>query len=80
MQYFYSWWLLRIPVLLLFPVLLYDFEIIFLIFPFLFLHLTLGLKSILNDYLHNKNSKTFLLLLVRICSFEFVRYVLEFLI
>nr|QJF58176.1 succinate:cytochrome c oxidoreductase subunit 4 [Corallina officinalis]QJF58199.1 succinate:cytochrome c oxidoreductase subunit 4 [Corallina officinalis] len=80
MAMYYHWWLLRIPVILFLPSVLYDLEIIFLIFAFIFLHLNLGLKSILNDYLHNKKTKVFLLLLIRICSFEFIRCVLEFLI
>jgi len=59
---------------------LYDIEILFLFSSFLFIHLVLGLKTILNDYLHNKTSKEFLMLLVRLANFEFLRYILEFLV
>lgn len=79
-MYFYLWWVVRVPVLLILPFLLYDIEILFLLSSFLFVHLLLGLKTILNDYLHNKTSKLFLVLLVRLANFEFLRYILEFLI
>lgn len=77
---YYHWWLLRIPVILFLPSMFYDLEIIFLIFTFILLHLNLGLKSILNDYLHSKKTKVFLLSLIRVCNFEFTRCILEFLI
>lgn len=73
----YQWWLVRIPVLLLIPFIFYDMEILFLLSSFLILHLTHGLKTIVNDYLQNYTLKVLLLLLVRLSSFEFLRYMLE---
>lgn len=71
---------MRIPVLLFLPSFFYGIEIIFLIVSFLFIHLTLGLKAVLNDYLHDRNSKTLIIVLIRLTSFEFLRYILELLI
>jgi succinate dehydrogenase hydrophobic anchor subunit len=76
----YNWWLVRVPALLLFPSFVYDLEIMFLIFPFLFVHLTIGLKTTFQDYLHNQTSKILLLVLIRLTSLEFLRYSLELLI
>lgn len=76
----YYWWIIRIPVILFLPSLFYDFEIIFLIISYIFLHITFGLKTILHDYIHNDFSKIFLTVLIRICNLEFLRYTLEFLI
>lgn len=74
------WWLVRGPVLLLFPSFFYDIEVLFLLISFLVNHLSIGLKTIFSDYLHNKLSKTFLIILIRLASFEFLRYILELLV
>jgi len=66
--------------LLFIPSFFYGIEIIFLVTSFFFLHLILGLNAILNDYLHNKTSKTLVITLVRLISFEFLRYILELII
>lgn len=79
-MHFYLWWIVRVPVLLILPFFFYDIEILFLLISFLFVHLLLGLKTVLSDYLHNKSSKILLVLLARLSSFEFLRYILEFLI
>nr|UVF63024.1 succinate:cytochrome c oxidoreductase subunit 4 [Synarthrophyton patena] len=76
---FYKWWFLRFPIILLFSLVFLDNEIVFLLTSFLFLHLTLGLKIILNDYLHNKKILIIFLILIRLCNFECLRYILEFL-
>lgn len=73
----YQWWLIRTPVLLFIPSVWYDVEIMFLISPFLILHFTFGLKTVVNDYLHNSTLKILLLVLVRLLSLEFLRYTLE---
>lgn len=73
----YQWWLNRIPVLLLIPSFSYDIEIMFMISSFLILHLTSGLKTVVNDYLHENSLKIFLLILVRLSSLELLRYTLE---
>nr|AYR06617.1 succinate:cytochrome c oxidoreductase subunit 4 [Renouxia sp.] len=75
-----QWWFLRLSVLFLIPVFLFDLEIIFLLYSFLFLHMSLGLKTITGDYVHNKKLKYFFLILVRLCNFELIRCILEFLI
>nr|WDA66151.1 succinate:cytochrome c oxidoreductase subunit 4 [Lithothamnion corallioides] len=80
MTLFYQWWILRLPVILILPAFFIDIEIFFLLISFVFLHLTIGLKSIVNDYLHNKKSKLFLIILIRLCNFEFLRYILEYLL
>lgn len=79
-MYSYVWWVIRIPALLALSFFAYDVEILFLLLSFLFIHFLSGLKTILNDYIHNKTSKIFLFLLVRLTNFEFLRYVLEFLL
>ena len=73
----YQWWIIRTPVLLLIPSFFYDLEILFMISSFLILHLILGLKTVINDYLQDLTLKIFLLILVRLSSFEFLRYLLE---
>ncbi len=79
-MFIFYWWVIRISVLLLLPSLFYDIEVIFLVTSFLFIHLTLGLKGILSDYLHDKTSKILIIVLVRLTSFEFLRYILELLL
>lgn len=76
----YYWWIVRIPVILIFPFLFYDLEIFFCVFSFIFLHLNIGLQSILNDYIHNQKTKIFLFILIKLCNFEFFRYSVELLI
>lgn len=76
----YNWWIVRIPALLLLPGVIFDLEVLILLNSFLILHLTLGIKTILNDYFDNKTLQIFLLILIRLTSLEFLRYVLEFLI
>ena len=72
-----QWWLTRFPVLLIIPSFVYDIEILFLVSSFLILHLTFGLKTVINDYLQNKTLQVFLLILIRLLSFEFLRYTFE---
>lgn len=79
-MYFYYWWLIRIPVLFLSLFFIYDLEIFCLLNSFLILHLTLGLTSILSDYLYKKSLKTFLIVSVRLLSLELLRYTLEFIL
>lgn len=79
-MYLYSWWLIRVPVLLVIPFFFYDLEVLFLLSAFLVVHFSLGLSGILNDYLHNKTLKVFLITLIRLLNFEFLRYTLEYMI
>nr|YP_009541966.1 succinate:cytochrome c oxidoreductase subunit 4 [Synarthrophyton chejuense]AYR06636.1 succinate:cytochrome c oxidoreductase subunit 4 [Synarthrophyton chejuense] len=74
-----QWWLFRFSSLLLLPFIFSDIELLFFLFPYLFLHFNLGLEATFNDYLHNKNTLVLLLLLTRLCNFEFLRNLIEFL-
>ena len=80
MVYTYTWWIIRISALLTVPSFLYDVEILFLVISFLVIHLTMGLKTIFQDYLHDKTSKVLLITLMRVTSLEFLRSILELLI
>nr|AYR06688.1 succinate:cytochrome c oxidoreductase subunit 4 [Rhodogorgon sp.] len=75
-----QWWLLRLSVLILIPVFLIDLEIIFLFYSFVFLHISLGLRVIINDYVHNEKLKCLFLVLNKLCNLEFIKCILEFLI
>ena len=79
-MYTSNWWIVRISALLSFPSFFYDIEVIFFIISLLILHITLGLQTTLNDYLHNKRVKILLVVLTRLASLELLRYVLELLI
>jgi len=73
----YQWWLIRIPVILIIPCFFYDTEVLLLVCSFLILHFTIGLKTIVSDYLQNLTIKVYLSVLIRLSSFEFLRYTLE---
>lgn len=74
------WLFLRLAGLFVFESILIDIEISILIFGFLSLHMNLGLQTILNDYIHIRKVKIFLLILVRISSIETNKYFLELLL
>lgn len=76
----FQWLILRLSALLVILGFIFDIEIIILILGFLFLHINLGLKSIIYDYLHTKKIKLILLILARISMIEISRYFLELLI
>lgn len=76
----YNWWIVKFPVLLAGPLLFYDMEIFLFLIPIVFIHLLVGLETILYDYVHNKKTKTLFYNLVRIGNLELLRYFLEFLI
>ena len=65
--------------LLTFFGLLIDLEIILLLSGFLFLHINMGLKTIICDYIHIKKIKIITLALTRIFIIEITRSILEFL-
>lgn len=77
---FFYWWISRLSILLSLPAFFIDIEVFFLLISFIFFHLTIGLKNVINDYLHNKKLKLFLITLIRLYNFEFLRYTLEFLL
>nr|UAD89809.1 succinate dehydrogenase subunit 4 [Gracilaria salicornia] len=57
-----------------------DIEVVVLFIGLILLHMNLGLRAIVTDYIHIKKSKTILLILIRISSIEVGRYVLELLL
>lgn len=75
----FQWWLLRLPVVLILPTFFLDIEFFLLFISFLFIHINSGFKSIVSDYLHNKKLLLFIIILIRVSNFEFLRYLLEFL-
>nr|APC24907.1 succinate dehydrogenase subunit 4 [Gracilariopsis andersonii] len=75
-----NWLLLRLVTFFILGGILIDLEILIFLAGFLFLHISLGLKTILNDYIHINKIKIILLVLVRISSIEISRYILELLL
>lgn len=76
----YQWWLIKVVALLFIPSFLFDLEIIFCLSSFIILHLIIGLKTIIMDYLQNYTLKIFLVILIRLSNLELLRYTLDFLI
>ena len=72
-----QYWMLRVVALLLIPSLFVDLEISFFCLAFIFLHIKLGLKTIILDYIHNRKTKVLYLTLLRLSSIEILRYALE---
>nr|YP_011017789.1 succinate dehydrogenase subunit 4 [Pseudoceramium inkyui]WQF69635.1 succinate dehydrogenase subunit 4 [Pseudoceramium inkyui] len=64
--------------LFLFSALL-DFELLFFGFFFFFFHFTIGLSSILNDYIYLNPIKIFFNCLLKISSLEVLQYSIELL-
>lgn len=60
--------------------LLIDIEITLLVFGFLLLHISLGLNTIVSDYIHIKKIKFISSTLIRIALIEITRYILELII
>lgn len=75
-----NWWFLRFSALLTVPSFLLDLEIFFLIQAFIFLHVKLGLRSIIVDYAHNKKVVLLFLILIRFLSIGLMRCILEFIL
>nr|YP_004062170.1 SdhD [Gracilariophila oryzoides]ADR03186.1 SdhD [Gracilariophila oryzoides]APC24932.1 succinate dehydrogenase subunit 4 [Gracilariophila oryzoides] len=75
-----TWLLVRLVTFFILGGILIDIEILIFLIGFLFLHISLGLKTILNDYIHINKIKIILLVLVRISSIEISRYILELLL
>ena len=76
----FQWTILRLSALITFVGILIDVEIILLVFGFLLLHISLGLKTIVSDYIHIKKIKFISSTLIRISLIEITRYILELLI
>nr|AIY34306.1 succinate dehydrogenase membrane anchor subunit [Grateloupia taiwanensis] len=75
-----SWLLLRLAALFTLEGFIIDIEIFVFIIGFLFYHVHLGLKTIINDYIHIRKVKLALIILTRISTVELTRYALELLI
>nr|YP_009504375.1 SdhD [Gracilaria chouae]AWX65733.1 SdhD [Gracilaria chouae] len=74
------WIFLRLGGILFFSGILLDVEIVVLISGLALLHMNLGLRTILTDYIHVEKVKITLLFLIRISSIEISRYLLELLL
>nr|YP_010199801.1 succinate dehydrogenase subunit 4 [Gracilaria ornata]UAD89759.1 succinate dehydrogenase subunit 4 [Gracilaria ornata] len=75
-----TWVLTRLGSILFFGGILLDIEIVVLIISLALLHMNLGLRAILTDYIHIEKIKIVLLFLIRISSIEISRYLLELLL
>nr|YP_010199551.1 succinate dehydrogenase subunit 4 [Crassiphycus birdiae]YP_010199876.1 succinate dehydrogenase subunit 4 [Crassiphycus usneoides]UAD89409.1 succinate dehydrogenase subunit 4 [Crassiphycus birdiae]UAD89884.1 succinate dehydrogenase subunit 4 [Crassiphycus usneoides] len=75
-----SWIFTRLAGIFLFGGILLDIEIIILISNLISLHMNLGLRVILNDYIHINKIKIALLFLIRVAGIEISRYILEILL
>nr|AHX02556.1 succinate:cytochrome c oxidoreductase subunit 4 [Sebdenia flabellata] len=76
----FSWFFLRLAGILTFVGFLIDIELILSITGFLVLHINLGLKAILNDYIHIKKIKFLVIALIRMSTIEITMYALELLL
>ena len=76
----FQWIILRLSALVMFLGLLIDIEITLLVFGFLLLHISLGLNTIVSDYIHIKKIKFISSTLIRIALIEITRYILELII
>ena len=76
----FSWFLMRLITFFIFLGFLVDIEIFLMTNGFLFLHINLGLKTILDDYIHTKKINLGLNILMRILMIEMIRYLSELLL
>lgn len=76
----FHWLTLRLAALITFFSILFDIEISFFILGFLFLHMSLGLQTVMTDYVHVKKMVLVSSLLIRVSSIEVLRCCLELLI
>lgn len=76
----FQWMVLRLTALFIVLSLLIDIEIFLLISGFLIVHMNLGLRTIVSDYMHLKKFKFISSNLIRISLIEVTRYILELLI
>nr|AHX02532.1 succinate:cytochrome c oxidoreductase subunit 4 [Schizymenia dubyi] len=76
----FSWFLMRLITFFIFLGFLVDIEIFLMASGFLFLHINLGLKTILDDYIHIKKINLGLNILMRILMIEMIRYLSELLL
>nr|UAD89509.1 succinate dehydrogenase subunit 4 [Gracilaria changii] len=74
------WVFVRFAGIFLFIGILIDVEIVILISGLVALHMSLGLRTIVNDYIHLNKVKIVLLSLIRVSGIEISRYILEILL
>nr|YP_010027351.1 succinate:cytochrome c oxidoreductase subunit 4 [Sarcopeltis skottsbergii]QOS04472.1 succinate:cytochrome c oxidoreductase subunit 4 [Sarcopeltis skottsbergii] len=72
-----QWLVVRVVSLFVSLTILIDLEMLIVIFGFLIVHISIGLKTIIYDYIHFQKIKLILLILVRISAIEISRYTLE---
>nr|WCH57934.1 succinate dehydrogenase subunit 4 [Hypnea nidifica] len=73
-----EWLIIRFSALFTLCSIILDLEIVFFIIGFLLTHISIGICSILHDYMHIKKIKGFSIFLVKICSIEVVQNITEF--
>lgn len=72
-----EWLIIRLSSLFTLCGMILDLEIIFFVISFLWIHISLGVCSILYDYMHIKKIKIFSIFLVKISSIEVTKNVME---
>nr|WCH57982.1 succinate dehydrogenase subunit 4 [Calliblepharis sp.] len=72
-----DWLLLRFSVLFMFIGILFDIEIFFIIIGFLFIHINMGIISILYDYVHVIKIKYLILFLIKVSIIEILKNIIE---
>nr|YP_010484906.1 succinate:cytochrome c oxidoreductase subunit 4 [Hypnea cervicornis]UVW80600.1 succinate:cytochrome c oxidoreductase subunit 4 [Hypnea cervicornis]WCH57958.1 succinate dehydrogenase subunit 4 [Hypnea marchantiae] len=73
-----EWILIRFSSLFTLFGIIFDLEIVFFVIGFLFTHISLGICSILYDYIHIKKLKYLFIFLVKILSIEIAKNIMEF--
>lgn len=73
----FQWLIVRIVALFLSLTMLIDIEILIVMLSFLIIHIIIGLKAIIYDYIHFQKIKLTLLILLRVSAIEISRYILE---
>nr|QJH88476.1 Sdh4 [Pterocladia lucida] len=75
----FNWIIIRFVALLILAAFLIDIEFIILNLSFIFLHINLGIKTIVQDYIHVERVNLLSLILIRVCYIELIRYSMELL-
>lgn len=73
----FQWLIVRIVALFISLAMLIDIEMLIVTLSFLIVHISIGLKAIIHDYIHFQKIKLILLILLRVSAIEISRYILE---
>lgn len=73
----FQWLIVRVVALFISLTILIDIEMFVVMLSFLIIHISIGLKAIIHDYIHFQKIKLMLLILLRVSAIEISRYVLE---